>query len=758
MFIAPGDYDNDGLPDLCVVTVDGAFLWRNEKGKFAQQGGALARGNFRKAVWFDYDHDYDLDLVLLGDGAALWRNQGPAGFADRTRDFPFVPGRALDATVFNLISDNKQMDLVVSYEDREGIIYRDRLLGSYEAQPLPGLPKGAVSLRQLDIDQNGWMDLAFHSERGVAFLTNREGALAAGPAVGASGAVQWADLENRAAPDLIAGAAAIRNLGMGKFEAKSSCQFAAAGIAWAAGDFNLDGRIDLASITADGAVHLHLNRTVSKNGWVGVRLAGVKNLKVPYGAEVEVKSGPLYQKQMFDGAALVFGLRSRDRIDTVRINWANGLVQNQPKEQPGRYVAVKEAPRLSGSCPMIFTWNGRRFEFLTDVLGVAPLGASAGDGKFFPTDHDEYVQIPGESLVGRDGRYEIRITEELSEVSYLDQVRLIAVDHPGEVEVYSNDKWKSPPYPEFRLFGVRERVYPRTARDHRGNGVLERLARRDRVYAGAFRRDHAGVAETHWVELDFGRAERAGRPVLVLNGWVDWADGSVFLSQAQQGRPLTSPCLQVKDAAGNWRTVIEDMGMPSGKTKTIAVDLTGKFLSASRDVRIVTNMCVYWDEIFLGEDSAAPQTRLTTVAAREADLRFRGFSRVRIHPERKQPERFEYHDVRLTSQWTPTPGLYTRYGPVGELLDEVDDRFVIMGSGDELSLSFDARALPRLSAGWKRDFLLLVDGWEKDRDANTAWSQTVDPLPFHGMSGYPHLKRGQPDLRHFRSRKNAAPF
>jgi hypothetical protein len=121
-----------------------------------------------------------------------------------------------------------------------------------------------------------------------------------------------------------------------------------------------------------------------------------------------------------------------------------------------------------------------------------------------------------------------------------------------------------------------------------------------------------------------------------------------------------------------------------------------------------------------------------------ADLHFRGFSKAAIHPERKQPEKFDYARVSPTSMWNPTPGNYTRYGAVEKLLGEVDDRLVLMGSGDEVTLRFRAAGLPDLPAGWKRDFLLLVDGWAKDADANTAFSQSVLPLPFHAMSRYPY--------------------
>jgi hypothetical protein len=198
------------------------------------------------------------------------------------------------------------------------------------------------------------------------------------------------------------------------------------------------------------------------------------------------------------------------------------------------------------------------------------------------------------------------------------------------------------------------------------------------------------------------------------------------------------PYLQMQDGAGNWQTVNRDMGMPAGKPKTIAVAL--KFLSTSRKLRIVTNLSVYWDEVFLSEDSTTPVVHQREASLLSAELAFRGFSESRIDANRRQPDTYTYANVSPSSYWNPTPGLYTRYGDVKELAQDVDDRLIVMGSGDELKLRFRADAFPDLPDGWTRDYLLKVDGWAKDRDPNTAYSTSVEPLPFHAMNVYPYPK------------------
>jgi hypothetical protein len=747
VYVAAGDFENSGAAGLCVLTEEGPLLYQNVKGKFVKVPAKLPTGRFERAVWLDFDHDYDLDLLLLGEKSVLLRNEGEQGFHDYTAHFPFAKGHAIDAVTFRVVPDSKSVDLLVSYADHPAVLYRDQMRGVFEATPAEAIPAGAHSLQAVDVDNDSWMDVAFSAPGGVRFAMNREGKLAAettpAPEVPA---LVFADLDNRGWSDLIAGDAVYRNLGLGKVSPGKNPGGFPNAVAWATADFENSGRADLAAVAADGSIHLLGNRTDSGNQWIRVSLAGVKNLKLGPDTEVEVRAARQYQKKIYTGVPLLFGLGSAKDVDAVRISWPNGLIQDETDQAVDRAVAFKEAPRLSGSCPMIFAWNGSKFEFIADVLGVAPLGASSGDGDYFPVSNREYVSIPGNQVETHDGRYEIRITEELHEVSYIDQVRLVALDHPAGVDIVTNEKFKAPPFPQFRLFGVSQRIFPVSARDGNGRDQLSSVLRRDRVYAGGFRHDMAGVAETHSLVLDFGpNAARDNRAVLMLSGWIDWADGSTFMAASQGSKDgLFLPYLQVKDAEGRWQTVIQDMGVPAGEPRTIAVDLTGKFLSSSRQVRIVTNTCVYWDQVYLSEDTSAPRTRLTPMDPETADLSLRGFSRAVVDPRHEQPEYYDYSAWRPAAMWNPVPGLYTRFGDVRDLLSATDDRLVIMGSGDEIRLRFDPSRLPALPVGWKRDFLVMVDGWSKDADANTAFGDSVEPLPFHGMSRYPY-----PATEHF---------
>jgi hypothetical protein len=223
----------------------------------------------------------------------------------------------------------------------------------------------------------------------------------------------------------------------------------------------------------------------------------------------------------------------------------------------------------------------------------------------------------------------------------------------------------------------------------------------------------------------------------MLTGWTDYAWSSDNLAASHSGRSLQLPGLQVKDKQGRWQTVIENIGIPVGRPQTVVVDLTNKFLSESREVRIVTNMRIYWDQILVASSRSDLPIRMTSLNPKLAHLRWRGFSR-EFSADGRQPLGYDYNQVSFTSPWKVMTGRYTREGEVGELLQKSDDMFVVSRPGDELILSFPARSEPPLPAGWTRTFLLYADGFSKEMDINSASPDQVGPLPFHGMSRYPY--------------------
>jgi hypothetical protein len=149
-------------------------------------------------------------------------------------------------------------------------------------------------------------------------------------------------------------------------------------------------------------------------------------------------------------------------------------------------------------------------------------------------------------------------------------------------------------------------------------------------------------------------------------------------------------------------------------------------------------MVVYFDRIFVSTRDEAHRCRTTELAVDHAELRYRGFSR--MTRDEFGYERFDYVDVSPTGSWDPPAGFFTRYGDVTELLERPDNRYVIFGPGDELSMRFESTLLPPLPDGWTRDYIFYANGWVKDGDLNTKFSETVTPLPFHGMSAYPYAE------------------
>jgi hypothetical protein len=297
----------------------------------------------------------------------------------------------------------------------------------------------------------------------------------------------------------------------------------------------------------------------------------------------------------------------------------------------------------------------------------------------------------------------------------------------------ANEKMVPPPFPPKELFTVATPLTPRATDEH-GRDRTAEIAAEDGVYlAGFVPSAYQGLVEPHELVLELPEARRGGNVVLYLTGWIFYADTSINVSLSQRKDvAAASPVLEIPDGKGGWKVAIAALGYPAGKTKTMPVDLSAVLDRSDPRVRIRTNLAIYWDRIAYTVGEPPAPVRLTPVRLSSAELFFRGFSR--MHREAADgPQVFVHDDVSRQPRWADMAGLYTRFGDVRELLAAADDRYVVMKGGDAVRMGFDPAALPALREGWVRDYLVVLDGWDKDGDKNTVAGQTVEPLPFHGM-------------------------
>ena len=777
------DFDNDGWLDLFAIGGEGrGHLFRNNgNGTFAdvtEKAGVADVKDAGKALFVDLDHDGDLDLLLVGNGQrTVYRNNLDGTFTDATAGLGLAgAGDARDAAFGDFDGDGRVDVAIANAHGGDVLLHNggaERFSDVTAASGLAGgTGSGAVAVG--DYDNDGDLDLVVASATGGAptlwrndgngvFTRDARSSAAMRNVRTSDGVVAtFVDYDNDGWLDLVVANAPttrgkgsiflFRNDGTGTFLDRSTllpeAVRSAGASAIAIDDVDDDGDEDLVLIDGAGAARLLRNDFGNSNLAVNIELKSLgtgsgKNNAFGIGARLELRAGDIYQTRVATARTTHFGLGKHLKADVLRIEWPNGVPQTA--YFPGSDQDVVEREMLKGSCAFAYTWDGKRFRFVTDAmwrsaLGM-PLGLMGSTSAFAPAGaSQEYLRIPGDALQPRDGRYVLQLTEELWETAYADQVKLVAVDHPDSVDMFVDERFVPPGPVRLKLFQVAQRHLPLSAVDERGTDVLPALRESDDVYVSNLTPTrYQGVVEPHDLVLDLGA--EAGQPAtaLFLRGWIYPTDASINVALSQQSTiKLASPSLEVRDAGGRWRTAIANIGFPSGKDKTIVIDLAGKFPTADHHVRIRTTMQIYWDQAFIARTLTDGPLKTTTLAPVSADLHSRGFSRMFRKGGRYGPYWFAYDDLEKESPWRPIAGAFTRFGDVLPLLGDPDDKYVIMAPGDETTIEFDASSGSALPKGWKRDFLLYTDGWIKDSDLNTAFGTTVGPLPFHAVGSYPY--------------------
>jgi tetratricopeptide (TPR) repeat protein len=792
---AAGDYDGDGLNDLAVALEDRVLLFRNlGHGKFKDvtaQSGLVARNKPTGITFVDYDHDGDLDLLLTGVPLAaggtsnvLWRNNGNGTFTEQTAETGLGGSGRTEAAILTDFNNDRAVDLMTTGNGPSPVIYVNPREGKYPTQLLFGNDKLSAStgIAVLDYNKDGWMDVAVthNGAPGLTLWRNVAAAEGAGrrfervdlPLKGALRAwgVTAVDFDNDGWIDLAAivetshGAQlrVFRNLGNGSFADVSAALgldkivlHAPRGLM--AIDLGGDGAPELIVLEQNAAPILLRNTSAGGNHFVRLDLTGLADNKTALGAKVEIFANGMWQKWEIAGAAgyrtqasphLLVGLGQAKGIDLLRILWPTGVLQDEIDLPQQRVIAMKEADRRGSSCPVLFVWDGSKYRFVTDVIGAGVVGHWFTPTRRNTPNPGEWVKMEGEHAALVNGRISLRFMEPMEEVNYIDQLRVLAVDHPATVEVNPDERFlDDPPFASGRVVASDNLRLPVGAWDGEGHDVLEQLSRRDHSFASGFTAlPYDGFANLHALTLDLGSLDLdslnqglpdARSPLrLLMTGYVNYFSATSLYAAWQAGIKPISPYVEAEFPDGSWQRIPGDAGFPAGLERTIVVDLTGKLPAGTRRIRLMTNLQIYWDQVQI-DQSANATARSTELPLATATLRFRGYPK-QIEGASPGDLDYDYNLVSLTGSFQHQRGNYTRLGDVTPLVEGIDDQFVIFGSGEEIAAEFDASALPPLPAGWKRDYFFYANGFVKDMDWWDGSPYTVAQLPFHGMSTYPY--------------------
>ena len=671
-----GDFDNDGKTDLAVCLSDGVRLLRNKgDGKFEDVTEAVGIRKEKGCVgvtFVDYDHDGDLDLYITmaansgSPGTAahnfLWRNNGNSTFTDISAETGLgvtATGAGVVTTDFN---NDRAIDFVFAGGTAGASIYLNPREGEFA--PLAGIDFSkeklppAVGVVAFDFDKDGWMDLAFtHAGApGISLWRNVEGKRLERVALPDFGwqkgwGIAAVDYDNDGWLDLIAAGESssggelrlLRNLGnKGWGDVTKSVRLDAVRLnqprAIAVADIDGNGGADLVVTQLGGAPVVLRNEGGNQHSWMSIDLKALNDNKSGIGTKVELYAGLLYQKWEVVGASgylgqnaapILAGLGSEKNAEVVRLLWPTGVPQDEINLAAKKVQTIAELDRRGSSCPVLFSWNGHEYEFIADMIGPGVVGHWIAPGERDVPDPDEYLKVSGRSVKPRNGMLSFRFMEPMEETVYLDQVRLLAIDHPAEYEVFPNERFVSaPPFPEFRVIASRDARPPAGAWDDRGHDVLSLISKVDRKYVADFEDlPFTGFAKLHWLELDLGEWD-AQRPLrLIIDGYTDYFTATSMYAADQAGIKVIAPYVEAQDAQGKWVRVIEDMGFPAGLERTMIADLTGKLPAGTRRIRIVTNLKIYWDAIRIDQTPEEREIRAAQVPLAKAALAFLGYPR-----------------------------------------------------------------------------------------------------------------------------------
>lgn len=710
-------------------------------------------------VWAaDIETDGDLDLIVSPPSGKPYvlQNNGDRTF---TVTPPKFEGVACPIRAFAWADSDGDGDTDPAFIDANGklVRYTNERSGSFVLAKNPDV-SGLIALAVAETNGDTVLDLLALTKTGqvVAFAEGKQAALLSAKLTDGQ-TLFTADFDNNGATDILIAGKNESEIwlsdGPGKFSKEPlPVPLSVTSIA----DFNGDGLLDLVGIAAGRPVQ-SLASGKAGYGYLTISLKAkqasnpadkINNFCV--GGAFEARAGLLYQKVAVTGPQMHIGLGTYEKPEVVRMIWPSGRAQSEFAEKlvAGKPLIADQA--LGGSCPFLFTWNGKEFVFVTDCIWRSPLGLKINaQDTAGATQTEDWVKVRGEQLAPKNGFYELSITAELNETHYFDHLSLVTVDHPENTEIFIDERFNPTQLPLLKIIPTGPTQPFGKVIGWKGQDVSEVVAERDTRYLDDFGRGkYQGIAGDHWVELTLPESAPTGKPLyLIAHGWLHPTNTSLNVAMSQdktqgppQGLSLWTPESKSNNNKEGWAKRRDALGFPAGKLKTIVLRIDDVFAASApgtpRRMRLRTNLEVYWDQLQWAE--ARPDSILKTqrLSAQEATLRYRGFSEVKAVDASSPELPLSYANLAgLAPRWRDLTGYVTRFGDVKPLLSRVDDRYAILNAGDELFFRFPAKTTP--PTGWTRDYVVISDGWEKDGNINTTFGKTVGPYPLHALKDYP---------------------
>ena len=745
-----GDIDDDGLVDLVLCADDGAHYWR-QTGPGAWEAAATLGQPCASGALADADHDGDLDVFVTGvAGFELFNNNRDGSFRRLAAERGLEGAAGRQLVVADLDSD-RDLDILVVNDEPPHDVWENDLTWAYG--PLAGLddlrstPLRAVTV--IDADADGHREIYGVGADGLRRWRYDGVAWSASPVgldlPGDAAVLEGADFDGDQRPDLlVAGKDGLSIVAADMGSVLASVPIAdlstaatvglqpGAGPAVVAVSDRVSvippgpGRYPFLALTLTGRSEAEQMR--SNSSGIGTLAKVRANGRWTVFDTVDTNSGPGQSL-----GPLLVGLGGHHQADFVALDWSDGVTQTELDLAAGEHHVIEETQRQLASCPVFFAWNGSEFAFVSDVLGGAALGyldsvaEGGGEASYAPPRSVESYLLAGDSLLARDGRYQLKLAEPMEENVYLDAARLTVFDLPPGWDMVLDERLAIGGAP-----ATGEPVYfRRTLRPVRVvNGsdtdVTALALAKDRAAPPPGDLDHRFVgllAEDQRLTLEFD-APLPDNAVLVADGWIEYPYSQTVFAAWQAGLRYRPPDLEARGADGTWHTVQEAFGYPAGMPRTMAFRLP-ELPEGANALRITSNMEIYWDRLRVVEAEMPDHVRVVELAPEVATVARTGFAKRTTGPQRlphyDYGNRSTYWDVKVPR------GFYTALGDAMELASDVDGALAVFGSGEEIHLEFPA--VPEVSGGGKRYYAARFHGWAKDMDPYTRDGQTVGPLP-----------------------------